>query len=128
MLRGYELNFKLSAGQVMPHTGELPTAHSFVSVKPENLVLTAMKKSEDGDSLILRFYEWAGRQTQARIAVPDGATSAAETNLMEQEAGGTNARLPLSGNTFELSAGPYSINTVRVDYGKRGDAFWQAQK
>ena len=128
VLRGYELNFNLSAGQVMPHTGELPAAHSFVSVKPENLVLTAMKKSEDGDSLILRFYEWSGQQTQARIAVPAGATSAAETNLMEQQAGGTNAKLPMAGNTFELPVGPYSINTVRVDYGKRGDAFWQAQK
>jgi alpha-mannosidase len=128
VLRGYELNFKLTASQMMPHAGELPAAHSFVSLKPENLVLTAMKKSEDGDSLILRFYEWAGRQTQARIAVPDGATRAAEVNLMEQQVDGSKATLPLTGNALELPVGPYSISTVRVDYGKRGDAFWQAQK
>ena len=100
------MNYKLYAAQVMPHTGELPPAHSFVSLKPENLVLTAMKKSEDGDSLILRFYEWAGRQTQAQIAVPAGAKSATETDLMEREVEGANTTLPLSKNTFEVPVGP----------------------
>jgi alpha-mannosidase len=128
VLRGYELNFKLSAAQIIPHTGQLPPAFSFVSIKPENLVLTAIKKSEDGNSLILRFYEWAGRQTDARIAVPAGATSASETNLMEQEAASAHAILALSGNAFALPVVPYSINTVRVDYANRGPAFWQAQK
>lgn len=126
--RGYELNYKMQAGQVMAHTGELPGRHSFVSVEPENLVLTAMKRSEDGNGLILRFYEWAGKQTEARITLPAGATGAVENNLMEHPAAGEDAVLPVEGNVVKLSVGPYSINTVRVNYGTRNEAFWAAQK
>lgn len=125
---GYDLNYRLRAEQVMAHAGELPPSHSFVSVEPDNLVLTAMKRSDDGDGLILRFYEWAGKQTEARIGVPNGATAAAETNLMEHPVEGANATLPLTGNVVKLAVGPYSIETIRVSYGTRSEAFWAAQK
>lgn len=126
--RGYELNYKLHGEQTMGHTGELPTRHSFVSVEPSNLVLTAMKRSEDGDGLILRFYEWAGRQTEARITVPAGAMGAVENNLMEHRAAGEDAKLTVEGKVVKFSVGPYSINTVRVNYGAREEGFWAAQK
>jgi len=122
---GWDFNQTLHAMQIDAHTGELPPTHSFVTVNPENLVLTAMKKSEDGDSLILRFYEWAGRKTTAEITVPNGATSATAANLMEHTEG---AALPVSGDHVSLPVNPYSINTVRVDYSGRGAAFWTAQK
>ncbi len=125
VLHGLAFNYRLHAMQVESHTGELPATHSFVAVKPGNLVLTAMKKSEDGNSLILRFYEWAGAKTKAEITVPDGATSATAASLMETSDG---APLTISGDRIAVPVGPYSINTVRVDYGNRGDAFWQAQK
>jgi len=128
VLRGYEFNYKLNAAQAMPHAGVLPASHSFVSIKPGNLVMTAMKKSEDGDGLILRFYESAGKQTQAEITLPAGATHAAETNLMEKGVEGMNATLPISNNKVELKVGPYSINTVRVGFGTRDEGFWPAQK
>jgi alpha-mannosidase len=128
VLRGYEYNYKMYAGQTMAHAGELPTSHSFVSIKPDNLVMTAMKRSEDGDGLILRFYEWAGKQTQAQITLPAGATHAVETNLMEKNGEGANATLPVSNNKVELQVGPYSINTVRVGFGARSEGFWPAQK
>ena len=125
VLHGYAFNIPLHAMQTDAHTGDLPATHSFVTVKPENLVLSAMKKSEDGDSLILRFYEWAGTKTTADISLPDGATSATSANLLEKAEGDP---LPVSGNHITVPVGPYSINTVRVDFGNRGASFWQAQK
>ena len=125
VLHGFAFNIPLHAMQVAAHTGELPSTHSFVTVKPENLVLTAMKKSEDGNSLILRFYEWAGKQTTANITVPEGASAATVTNLMEKPEG---SALTVSGDHLSVPVGKYSINTVRVDYSNRGSAFWQAQK
>ena len=125
VLHGYAFNIPLHAMQTNAHTGELPATHSFVTVKPENLVLSAMKKSEDGNSLILRFYEWAGTKTTADIGLPDGATSATSANLLEKPEGDP---LPVSGNHITVPVGPYSINTVRVDFGNRGASFWQAQK
>lgn len=125
VLRGYEFNYKLHAMQVASHMGELPAAHSFVSITPENLVVTAMKQSEDGKDLVLRFYEWAGKRADAVITVPNGASAAVSANLMEAPDGGP---LTMKGNKITLPVGPYSINTVRVSYGERGAAFWQSQK
>jgi len=57
--RGYEFNHELAAFQVQPHTGAMAGEHSYMSVDAADLVLTAMKKSEDGNGLLPRFYEWA---------------------------------------------------------------------
>ena len=125
VLHGFAFNYQLSAAQENAHTGELPATHSFVTVKPENLVLTAMKKSEDGNALILRYYEWAGKKTTAEITIPGGASTATATNLMEHTEG---TPLSVSDSHLAVPVGPYSINTVRIDYGARGAGFWQTQK
>ena len=83
VLRGYEFNYPLRAEQVQPHSGTMPPLHSFFGVQPGNIVLTAIKKSEDGNDLILRFHEWAGKKSQAGITLPAGATRAVTANLME---------------------------------------------
>ena len=71
--RGYELNYKMSVVQAQKHAGALLPSHSFVQVAADNVVLTAMKRSEDDDSLVLRFYEWAGRESDVKIKLPSGA-------------------------------------------------------
>ncbi len=127
-LRAFEFNYKLLASQVESHQGGLPATHSFVQLKPNNLVLTAMKKSEDGNSLILRFYEWAGRKTDAKITVPAGASEAVETNLMEHDKKDASALLAIHDDQVRVHVEPFSINTVRIVYSVRGNEFWQAQK
>lgn len=107
--RGYELNYKLMVMQVPAHTGSLPPAHSFVKVEPENLVLTALKRSESGDGLVLRFYESAGKGVQARIQLPAAARAAFETNLMEKQ----EKELP-AGKEIMVDVKPYEIKTIEV--------------
>ena len=115
--RGYEYNYKLQAIQVGSHSGDLPLEHSFISVKDTNVVLTAVKKAEDGDGLILRFYEWAGQQGNVQIDVPKGAESATLTNLMERPEG---SPLPVTGgDEITVPVHPYEIVTVRVDYPRK---------
>jgi len=112
--RGYEFNYKLSALQIDPHDGSLPAAHSFVDIKQDNVVLTAMKKAEDGNALLFRFYEWAGKSGEVQLTVPPGATDATGTNLMEAPEGHT---LPLNeANQITVAVHPYEIVSVRVDY------------
>ena len=88
---GYEFNYRLKAMQVQSHTGILPRSHSFIATPAENIVLTAVKKAEDADALILRFYEWEGKDGNAQIQLPKGAISARLTNLMEQPEGAGSA-------------------------------------
>ena len=128
VLRAYEFNYKLLASQIESHQGNLPATHSLVQVNPFNLVLTAMKKSEDGNSLILRFYEWAGKATHAKITVPAGASEAVETNLLEHDIKDASAQVSIHGDEVGLDVAPFSINTVRIAYPKRGDGFWQVQR
>jgi len=115
--RGYEYNYQLQAMQVEAHAGALPARHSFVTVEAENVVLTAVKKAEEGDALILRFYEWAGRDGEVRLQVPAGAKSARLANLLENPEG---SLLPIeSGNIITVPTHPYEIVTVRVEYPSR---------
>jgi alpha-mannosidase len=110
--QGYELNYKLLAMQTGKHDGLLPAEHSFVNLQPENVVLTAMKKSEDGSDLILRFYEWAGKDTEVKIQLPPSAQSAKDADLMERPI----ADLKLEGGVANVHAKPYEIKTVRVKF------------
>ena len=110
---GYEYNYKLKAMQVEAHTGSLPADHAYISVKPENVVLTAVKKAEDTDGLILRVYEWAGKSGDVEIHVPKGATGATITNLMEKPEG---SALKVVDDTVTAPIHPYEILTVQVNY------------
>jgi alpha-mannosidase len=108
--QGYELNYKLRTTQTQNHGGMLPAMHSFVEVDPDNVVLTAVKGGEDDDSLVLRFYEWAGREADVKLQLPPGAQSASETNLIEQSIG----ILPLANGTVTVHTKPYEIKTVAI--------------
>ncbi len=44
---GWEYDYPLQAVVTTAHPGSLPAEHSFASVAPDNVVLTAVKKAED---------------------------------------------------------------------------------
>ncbi|MGA7852383.1 MAG: glycoside hydrolase family 38 C-terminal domain-containing protein [Candidatus Acidiferrales bacterium] len=111
---GYDFNYKLQAMQVQAHVGKWPPRQSLATIEPENVVLTAVKKAEDSDALILRFYEWAGKSSEVRINVPAGASAATLTNLMEQPEG-SPLNVTASGQ-ITVPIHPYEIQSVRVDY------------
>jgi alpha-mannosidase len=110
---GYEFNYPLAAAQTWSHDGKWAASHSFVSVDADNVVLTAMKKTEDGDGLLLRFYEWAGRDGNVTVSVPSGATAAIGSNLMEKAEG---SALATADNKVTFTTHPFSIETVLVNY------------
>ncbi len=66
------------------HQGTLAAKHSFLQAQPDNVIVTAVKKSEDDNALVFRFYEWAGKDGEVKLQLPPGAQSASETDLMER--------------------------------------------
>ena len=77
-------------------------------------MLSAVKKAEDANGLILHFYDWAGKDSDVRLHVPPGATSAILTNLMEKPEG---SPLPISASDeITIPIHPYDIMSVRVNY------------
>ncbi len=73
MRHGYELNYGLKAMQVDQHTGDWPAEHSFVGIDGDNVVLTAIKKAENADGLVFRFFEWEGKVRQHNPPRPRGS-------------------------------------------------------
>jgi alpha-mannosidase len=110
--RGYELNDKLISRQTEKHQGSLPAERSFVEIAPENVILTAFKKAEEDGSLVLRFYEWDGKESDVALQLPESVQSAEEADLMER----TMESLAVHGRTVTLHTKPYEIKTIRVQF------------
>ncbi|MDR2765352.1 MAG: glycosyl hydrolase-related protein [Tannerella sp.] len=52
------------------HPGTMPKSASFLEVDAPNVIVTALKKSEDGDDLILRLVETSGQDTDVTLRFP----------------------------------------------------------
>jgi alpha-mannosidase len=108
--RAYEFNYPLLTLVVPAHEGKLPKSMSFISVQPENLVLTVMKKAEDSDDAILRFYETSGKQAKALITVEDSPKTVKETNLIEEEI----SDLVAQEGTIRVPISKHEIKTIKL--------------
>lgn len=52
------------------HAGDLPGAMTFASVAPDHVELRVLKRWEDGDDLVVRLFEMAGRPAEAVLDLP----------------------------------------------------------
>ena len=95
---GYELNYNLIALVVGNHQGAFSPEHSFVQVKSDDVIVSAMNKAEDHQALIPRFYDWAGKQGNVTFHLPPGAEWARETNDAEADRGLAGYRLRTHGS------------------------------
>ena len=66
-----QLNFGLRRVLGSFHQGSLPETKSCISCDSENVIISAVKQGEDGEGIVLRLYEIAGRDTAAQITLFD---------------------------------------------------------
>jgi alpha-mannosidase len=66
----------------------------------------------DENALVVRFYEWAGKDGEVTIQLPPGAESAAETDLMEKPI----ANISIHDGGVTLHTKPYEIKTIKVQF------------
>jgi alpha-mannosidase len=114
--QGYEVNYPLMATMTTRHQGTLPASQSFFATQEDNVVITAIKKGADDNSLIVRFYEWEGKKSDIHLTLPEKATSASATNLMETVEG--RLSLDAAGKVVTVPTNPYEIKTVKVQFAK----------
>ena len=94
-----------SGGNSLPPSGE------FLRLEPGNLIMTALKKSEDDNTLALRFYEAEGQYTRARVHLAQPIRGAWQTNLIEEEP----KPIPVnSQGVLEFDINPWEIVTLRL--------------
>ena len=114
--RGRAFNHELKVVGTDAHDGDWPTRGAFVQVKGEGVVLDAVKKGEDGDSLVLRLYEVAGQEATARVSLDGDLVGkigeVVEVDLMERPL--ASGGVAVDGNTFSLRVPARGITSVLV--------------
>ena len=106
------MNYRLITVPVGKHEGKLPAEHSFLQTRADNIIVTAVKKAEDDNALIVRYFEWAGKQGDVAIQLPPGAASASESDLMERPSG----NLSLANAVVSVPTKAFEIKTVKVQF------------
>ena len=107
------LNGPVVPYQVTPHAkGTLPKEHSFVSIEPANLIMSALKQAEDSESVILRLFNPTGNTIEGKVIMPKPAKKAYVVNLNEDR----QLELPLGSDpgVIEVSVKQNKIVTIEV--------------
>lgn len=100
----------MEPAQAGPHGGDLPRTASFLRVHGTNVVMSALKRAEDGRGLVVRLYNPSTHKQTATIACASKIMSAEELTLEEVRVAG----LTPSGKSVSVTLGKKKIVTVRL--------------
>jgi len=92
--------------------GDLPAEFSFFELKPDNLILSALKKAEQSDDVILRFFETKGETSNAELKVFKPIKQAWLTDLLERE----ENELEAGSDILELEVKTFEIVTLKLRF------------
>jgi alpha-mannosidase len=110
--RGYEFNYPLIGILTDAHKGDLPQQQSFVQITPSNLVLTGLKKAEEGDAWIVQWYDAKGEGSEAVVTFPRQPKRAAISNFLEEE----GSLIPIENNSVRVKTKKSSVVTLKVSF------------
>ncbi|MCD6510652.1 MAG: alpha-mannosidase [Thermoprotei archaeon] len=112
--KGYEFNYPLIAYVDTKHKGSLPRELSFLEIGENNILLSALKKAEDTDELILRVYEGLGRDGKCHVKLVFRVEKAVRTDLMEEGRYIKEEEIPVEKGAVEFRIGHNEIVTIRM--------------
>jgi len=111
--RGNEFNYSPHVIRPGKHKGSLPATGSFFKAEPNNVSISAIKKSEDGDGFIIRIVETEGSPAESSILLPWTPKKVVETNLIEDEIKSASP-VKLYKNKISFGLGKYEIKTLKI--------------
>jgi alpha-mannosidase len=111
--RGFELNHPVAVRTAVASEGPSAPSRSFATIDARRAVLDTVKPAEDGDGIVLRFYESTGGREAVTVrfdppAIPAG--SASETNLLEEPV----REIEIESGALRLAIAPYEVKTIRL--------------
>jgi alpha-mannosidase len=107
---GLEFNNPLIVRKEGPHAGNLPPLWGLIKVSPANVVISALKPSKDG-STVIRIYEASGQAVKgASLEFNAKVLAANESDLLEN----LNAQLKVKQNGIQFDLHPFEIRTFRL--------------
>ena len=81
-----------------------------LSLEPDNLIVSGLKKAEDEDAVILRFFETKGESCRAVLRPPPEVTGVKMVNLLEEE----ESEMSLGDGRCEFDVGPFEIVSLKL--------------
>ena len=109
-------NVPIEIAQVGRCNGKLPKEFSFMKVTPNTLVLSALKKTEDIDSMIVRIYNPTAKDVDGEIRLYKSLKNARFVNLNEEPL--ENGELTIEDKRIRVVVRPKKIVTVEFDMAK----------
>lgn len=83
-----------------------------ISISPSNLIMSALKKAESEEAIIIRFFETEGKACKALLQLPSQIKAAKEVNLLEED----ESDLMVEHGKLEMDVNPYEIVTLKLAY------------
>lgn len=117
----YDLNCPLIVKVIGQQDGNLPESISMIGLNQENVIVEAVKKSEDGNETIIRIYEAYNRRTDVKVRLCKDIGNITECDLMEKEIKQDISSIYFNGNEFLFSIKPLEIKTFKVRFKCTGE-------
>ncbi|KPL15565.1 MAG: hypothetical protein AMS26_07355 [Bacteroides sp. SM23_62] len=87
----------------------LGESQRFLMVEQDNIIVTAMKKAENENAMVIRLYNFDDRDTDVDLTVWKAFNTAVKTNLIEEE----EEPLKMNKNLLQLKVGHHEISTIK---------------
>ncbi len=107
---GYKLNMPLEASIIGKQDGTLSDSYSLVSCNNENIVVETIKKAEDNDDIIVRFYDSYNRKSTAELDFGFDFKKAYICNMLEEN----ECEIPHEGRLINVPVKNFEIVTLRI--------------
>jgi alpha-mannosidase len=108
--RGYEVNTPLLVLQTDSHKGALPPRHSFFALEPASLILTSIKKAEEGDAYVVQWYNSGSTPVTATLMLPKIPAQVRLTNFLE----GEGTPIEVNGTSVLVPTPSRGVVTVKI--------------
>lgn len=106
----FDLNLPLEGYLSCAESAILGIEKSFVKVSKGNVVIDALKKSQDESAYILRMYEAKKERGDVSVYIGFDINKAVETNLMEEE----EKEVKVKDNSFKVNFKPGEVKTFKI--------------
>lgn len=88
----------------------LNESESFLRIGNSDVVVTAMKKAENENGVVIRFYNLDGNDSKVKLQLFKEFNQAFKTNLIEEE----EAKLKLNKKDLKVDIGKFEIGTIKL--------------
>ena len=103
-------SLKVVVADTRKQQGFLPEQQSFGTLTGKGAVVSTIKKCEDDDSVILRYYNIEGNDAETTFSLFKDIESLNHTNMIEEEP----APVKFSGKGFSYKLGHHAIETFKI--------------